>query len=85
MSDDLPTIENLRDRLSELVDEGFGDLPVQIVVVPTSTLDTIARACGGSLPGAPPALIIDLVCDGNPPVAMTSVVRLEHAKKDAAE
>jgi hypothetical protein len=41
---DLPTIRNLRDCLSALIDRGLGDLPVQIVVAPDSTMQALARA-----------------------------------------
>lgn len=38
-----PTIRDLRDTLSELVGLGLGDLPTQLVIVPDSTLQAIAR------------------------------------------
>lgn len=34
--DKFPTIRDVRDRLSELVERGLGDLPAQIVIVPPS-------------------------------------------------
>jgi hypothetical protein len=43
---EFPTIRDLRDRLSELVDRGLGDHPVQVVVVPDSTMQAIARDAG---------------------------------------
>lgn len=44
----LPTIRDLRDMLSEIVDQGLGDAPAQIVVALASTLQAIARAGGHS-------------------------------------
>jgi hypothetical protein len=34
---DFPAIKHLRDRLTDLIENGLGDLPVQILVVPNST------------------------------------------------
>jgi hypothetical protein len=56
--DKFPTIEQLRDRLSDLVGKGFGALPVQILVVPDSTLQAIARSLDHPPPNKP-ALMID--------------------------
>lgn len=68
---EFPTIRDLRDALSELVADGFGDLPVQIVIVPDSTLQAIGRMPDGG----PPAVMIDLVVDGSPriPPSMVSM------------
>lgn len=41
---EFPTIRDLRDCLSALVERGLGDLPVQIVVAPDSTIQALARA-----------------------------------------
>ena len=55
------TIRDLRDGLTRLVDGGLGDLPVQVVVVPTSTMEAIARDTQGSdYTPTKPALLIEL-------------------------
>lgn len=69
---EFPTIADLRDCLSELIEQGFGDQPVQVLVVPDSTLQAIAA----SIPGgdAKPALMIDLTTDtGRLPVGLISM------------
>ena len=38
-----PTLRDVRDKLSELVEQGLGDHPAQIVIVPDSTMQAIAR------------------------------------------
>jgi hypothetical protein len=72
---EFPTIAQLRDRLSELVDKGFGALPVQIVVVPDSTLQAIARSLQPTADR--PALMIDLTgADQRMAVGLISIDRL---------
>lgn len=44
---EFPTIRDLRDGLTKLVEQGIGDLPVQIVIVPGSTMEAVARIVGG--------------------------------------
>lgn len=58
-----PTIRDIRDRMNDLVEQGLGELPVQILIVPDSTLQAIARNAGQK-DDAKPALMIDLY-DGN--------------------
>ncbi|MGX9392584.1 hypothetical protein ACWX0K_20250 [Nitrobacteraceae bacterium UC4446_H13] len=71
---EFPTIADLRDRLSELVERGLGDQPVQIVVVPDSTMQAIART---SNDGGKPAIMIEMPGDGNRlPVAFISADRM---------
>lgn len=41
---EFPTIRHMRDTLSMLIDRGFGDLPVQLVIAPDSTIQALARA-----------------------------------------
>lgn len=73
-----PTLQDLRDGLSRLVESGLGALPVQVLVVPDSTMQAIARI---SVPGhdhdGRPALMIEL--DGGPesrlPVTILSTDR----------
>ena len=73
----LPTIRQARDRLTELIDKGFGDLAVQIIVVPDSTLQSLARSFGQS-PDDKPALMIHLAGDdGGMAVGLISVERLD--------
>lgn len=73
------TIRDVRDRLSELVERGLGDLPTQILIVPDSTLQAIARNSGpdGYDNSRKPALMIDLEGDGvRMPVCITTVERI---------
>lgn len=53
-----PTIADMRDALTRLVDLGLGDHPVQILVVPETTIDVVARA-HGEPPSGKPALMIE--------------------------
>ena len=71
-----PTIRDLRDRLSELVEQGLGDQPVQVLVVPDSTIQVIAQAIGPA--SEKPALMIELAGDdtGRLPAALISTERL---------
>lgn len=62
---EFPTIADLHARLAELIAIGFGELPVQILIVPDSTLQTIARNAGQA-DDAKPAIMIELFdADGN--------------------
>ena len=72
-----PTIHDLREALSSLIDRGLGDLAVQIVVAPDSTIQSLARAFDPGYRGKP-ALMIDLTrgTDGRLPVAIISADRL---------
>lgn len=54
-----PTIADYAERLAELVTRGLGDLPAQILVVPDSTMQAIARDTDG-FDGKKPALLIEL-------------------------
>lgn len=75
-----PTIRDLNNRLSSLVSDGLGDLPVQILVVPDSTLQVIARITGGAREGDKPALMIELAgTDGRLPVSLISTDRMQRA------
>jgi len=71
---EFPTISDFRDRLSELVEQGFGDLPAQVLVVPDSTLQAIGRTLHPS--EDKPALMIDLAVEGRPMVGLISIDRL---------
>lgn len=76
---EFPTIAQLRDCLTRLVDCGLGAQPVQILLVPDSTLQATARATGGpDYNPANPALMIELeVTDGSRlPVTIMSADRM---------
>lgn len=68
-----PTIRDLRDGLSMLIDKGLGEHPVQVVIVPGSTMRVIARAVADYRDDAKPPLIIELT-EGGPriPVSILS-------------
>lgn len=74
-----PTVQDLRDVLSKLVDQGLGEHPVQVVVVPDSTIQAIARVTGGSdYNDTRPALMIEMtgtVETGRLPVSLISTDR----------
>lgn len=53
-----PTIADARDVLQRLVDKGLGELPVQVLVVPASTLALLAKDAGHT--GSKPALMIEM-------------------------
>jgi hypothetical protein len=74
---DFPTIRDLREALSELIERGLGDLAVQIVVAPDSTMQALARCLEPNYSGKP-ALMIDVArgTDGRLPVALISTERL---------
>lgn len=75
---EFPTIRDLNNRLSSLVSDGLGDLPVQVLVVPDSTLQAIARVTGGAREGDKPALMIELHgADGRLPVSLISTDRMQ--------
>ena len=54
-----PTIRSFSEALARLVEEGFGDFPAQIMIVPDSTIQAIAQSSGHSA-DAKPALMIDM-------------------------
>lgn len=59
---EFPTIRNLRDQLSALIDRGLGDLPIQIVVAPDSSIQAIAKVEGPV--GQKPAIMIEFPVEG---------------------
>jgi hypothetical protein len=76
---DFPTIKHLRDRLTDLIENGLGDLPVQILVVPNSTIEAVARATAGpDYDPKKPALMIELeiVQGSRLPVSMISTEQM---------
>ena len=54
---EFPTIRDARNALAKLIEDGFGDLPVQLLVAPDSTLQAIAGAMGYR---GKPVVMIDL-------------------------
>jgi hypothetical protein len=83
--DKFPTIRDLRDSLSRLIDAGLGDLPVQIVICPVSTMEAVARSTGGpEWDGTKRALMIELgSSDGRLPTSMVSADYLQSSVTDA--
>jgi hypothetical protein len=77
---EFPTIRDVRDRLSELVERGLGDLAVQVLVVPDATMQAVARASvppGYEYDSRKPALMIELEGDGaRMPVFLMSTDRM---------
>lgn len=56
-----PTIQDLRDGLTRLVDAGIGGLAVQVLIVPDSTIQAIARVSAPEHDHAgKPALMVEL-------------------------
>lgn len=56
--DTFPTIRDASEVLDHLVEKGFGDLPLQFVIVPPSTLAALAKDAGHS--GGQPTLMIEM-------------------------
>lgn len=77
-----PTLRDFRDRLSDLVERGLGDLPAQILILPDSSMQAIARQLyPSSKDDAKPALIIELDSGETPlgrrlPVSVISMDRM---------
>lgn len=72
---EFPTIRAMQQALARLVDKGLGDLPIQILVAPDSTLQAIAQTIRPA--GGPPALMIDLESDTpGLPVSIISTDRM---------
>lgn len=71
---EFPTISDLHDRLAELIAKGLGALPVQVLIVPDSTLQAIARNAGQK-DDDKPALMIDLIDDAGNSVSIASTDR----------
>lgn len=69
-----PTIADLHKAMTNLIERGFGDLPIQIVIAPDSTLQILADRQEGQKP----ALMIEWhVQEGRQPVAFVSTARLD--------
>lgn len=75
--DQFPTISDLQSVLADFVANGYGELPVQVLVVPNLTLQTMAHANGAAL-GANPALMIEITVDqARHPVSILSTAYLD--------
>lgn len=68
-----PTIADLHKVIGSLIERGLGELPIQIVIAPDSTIQVLAaRVDEGK-----PALMIEYHAeDGRQPVAFISTARL---------
>lgn len=74
---DFPTIADLYNGLRPLVEAGLGDLPVQVLIVPDSTMQAIARDAGYH--GVKPVLMAELNHEegsGRIPVTVLSTDRM---------
>jgi hypothetical protein len=72
----LPSIKDLHECLSELIASGVGDLPIQLLIVPDSTLQALARATNAGHDDTKPALMIDLSGTSGKAVGLFSADRL---------
>ena len=57
---EFPTINDAIKRLSELANSGLGSLAIQAIIVPDSTLQTIAKTSFEAEENLKPALMIEL-------------------------
>jgi hypothetical protein len=76
---EFPTISDLHDRLTELISYGLGDLPVQVLIVPDSTMQAVAKVTAppGYDVGGKPALLIEFdAVGGRLPVSLVSTDRM---------
>lgn len=79
-----PTIRDFAARLADLTQEGFGDLPAQILVVPDSTLQAIARVkMADGYNATKPALMIDL--QGDDSQVLVGLISTERMKSAATQ
>lgn len=72
-----PTIKDVHSVMAELIDEGLGDLPVQVLVAPDTTIQALARHAGAT-DDSKPALMLEFDGkDGRIGVMVMSTERLE--------
>ncbi|MCF1502931.1 hypothetical protein L0F51_04015 [Afifella sp. H1R] len=50
---EFPTVKDMSQAIDHLVELGLGDFPVQLLVVPVSTIEAIARTVDPALPPRP--------------------------------
>jgi hypothetical protein len=76
-----PTVADLRDQLNALIDEGLGDLPVQVVVVPDSTMRAISTHGGNGQ--SRPAVMVELggSKESRLPVTLVSAERMQRGNE----
>lgn len=82
-----PTIKDLNAALASLIERGLGDLAIQILVAPDSTMQALARTLEPSHDHkSKPALMIDITrgVDGRLPVAIISTERLNGGGRSTA-
>ena len=81
------TVADTAKSFAELVKRGLGELPVQITVVPASTMRAIASAYGHKDDVSKPALMIELSQESEHrfPVALVSTDYLEGKKQPAVQ
>ncbi|PWC54360.1 hypothetical protein TSA6c_00385 [Azospirillum sp. TSA6c] len=72
-----PTIADAAAVLADLVKGGYGALPVQIIVVPDTTIQALARAAGDA--GNKPALMLEYGGGERLPVCLITASRLPGA------
>lgn len=73
---DFATIADFAERMRGLVEQGLGSLPIQVLIVPDSTLQAIARSVPEFDPNKP-ALMIDLDSpSGKMPVCVMTTDRM---------
>jgi len=77
--DRFPTIRDLRDGLSKLVEQGLGDLPLQVIIAPDSTMQAVAKVVVPEHDtSVKPALLIEFDgIDGRLPMMMVSCDRMQ--------
>lgn len=75
-----PTIADMHRGLAELISAGLGDLPVQVLVAPDSTMQAICKVMAGPDYDNRPALMIELTSSaetrGRLPVCLVSADRM---------
>lgn len=79
-----PSITDMRDVLSKLIDEGFGAMPVQILVAPDSTIQAIARHAGAKDDDKPALMVQFEPIADRIGASIISTARLEHSSKREA-
>ena len=72
-----PTIADLHAVLAELIREGLGELPVQVLVAPDSTMQALSRHAGQRADGKPAIMVEFLAETGRIPVSIMSVDRMD--------
>lgn len=72
-----PTIHDMHAVLTDMVAKGFGDMPAQLVVVPDSTMQALAKVVAGHDTESKAALMMDfLVNPDRMPVTIMSTARM---------